>query len=156
MIPKWTPSNSSKTRPWDSGQTGAANASATRPTIPGGNEHPNLTLNRLVDSVRFVGGLGVVGVFLPQDPGGPDKLAQQGQIAFDYGNYWFKGQTMGSGQCPVKKYNRALRDLIAGGKASPSFLVSHELPLDQAPEGYKNFDNREDGWTKVVLHPAGA
>jgi hypothetical protein len=81
-------------------------------------------------------------------PGAPDKLAQQGQIAFDYGNYWFKGQAMGSGQCPVKKYNRALRDLIAGGKASPSFLVSHELPLDQALEGYKNFDNREDGWTK--------
>ena len=123
---------------------------------PGGNEQPNLTLNRLVDSVRFVGGLGVVGVFLPQDPGAPDKLAQQGQVAFDYGNYWFKGQTMGSGQCPVKKYNRALRDLIAGGKASPSFIVSHELPLDQAPEGYRNFDSREDGWTKVVLHPAKA
>jgi len=123
---------------------------------PGGNEQPNLTLNRLVDSVRFVGGIGVVGVFLPQDPGGPDKLAQQGQIAFDYGNYWFKGQTMGSGQCPVKKYNRALRDLIAGGKASPSFIVSHELPLDQAPDGYRNFDSREDGWTKVVLHPANA
>lgn len=41
----------------------------------------------------------------------------------------------------------ALRDFIAGGKANPSFIVSHELPLDQAPEGYKNFDNREDGWT---------
>jgi len=35
---------------------------------PSGNEQPNLTLNRLVDSVRFVGGIGVVGVFLPQDP----------------------------------------------------------------------------------------
>jgi glutathione-independent formaldehyde dehydrogenase len=29
----------------------------------------------------------VVGVFLPLDPGAPDKLAQQGQVAFDYGNY---------------------------------------------------------------------
>ena len=35
---------------------------------PSGNEQPNLTLNRLVDSVRFIGGIGVVGVFLPQDP----------------------------------------------------------------------------------------
>ena len=67
---------------------------------PSGNEQPNLTLNRLVDSVRFVGGLGVVGVFLPQDPGAPDKLAKQGQVAFDYGNYWFKGQTMGIGPVP--------------------------------------------------------
>jgi glutathione-independent formaldehyde dehydrogenase len=95
-------------------------------------------------------------VFLPQDPGAPDELAKKGQVAFDYGKYWFKGQVMGSGQCPVKKYNRALRDLVAGGKAKPSFLVSHELPLDQAPEGYSNFDKREDGWTKVVLHPNGA
>ena len=40
------------------------------------------------------------------------------------------------------------------GKAEPSFIVSHELPLDQAPEAYEHFDNRDDGWTKVVLHPA--
>jgi len=31
--------------------------------------------------------------------------------------------------------------------------VSHELNLDQAAEGYDHFDKREDGWTKVVLHP---
>jgi glutathione-independent formaldehyde dehydrogenase len=55
----------------------------------------------------------------------------------------------------VKRYNRALRDLIAGGKVTPSWIVSHELPLDQAPEGYEHFDNREQGWTKVVLHPGG-
>src|SRR3712207_8329538 len=57
---------------------------------------------------------------------------------------------------PVKKYNRQLRDLIAAGKAEPSFIVSHELPLDRAPEAYEHFDNRDDGWTKVVLHPAMA
>ena len=60
---------------------------------------------------------------------------------------------MGTGQCPVKKYNRALRDLIAGGKAKPSCIVSHELPLDRAPEAYQHFDARDEGWTKVVLHP---
>ncbi|MBP2034804.1 threonine dehydrogenase-like Zn-dependent dehydrogenase [Streptomyces avidinii] len=52
-------------------------------------------------------------------------------------------------------YNRALRDLIAAGRAEPSFLVSHELPLDEAPSAYEHFDNRDDGWTKVVLHPDG-
>jgi hypothetical protein len=40
-----------------------------------------------------------------------------------------------------------------GRKGQPSFILSHELPLDQAPEGYRNFDSREDGWTRVVLHP---
>ena len=111
-------------------------------------------MNKLVASVRFTGGIGSVGVYVPQDPGGPDQLAKQGQIAFDYGMHWFKGQTLGSGQCPVKKYNRRLRDLIAGGKATPSFIVSHELPLEQGVEAYQHFDARDDGWTKVVLKPA--
>ena len=89
-------------------------------------------------------------------PAASDELAKQGKLAFDYGMFWFKGQHIGSGQAPVKKYNRQLRDLIAAGKAEPSFIVSHELPLDQAPEAYEHFDNRDDGWTKVVLHPAMA
>jgi threonine dehydrogenase-like Zn-dependent dehydrogenase len=42
---------------------------------------------------------------------------------------------------------------LMAGKARPSFIVSHELPLDRAPEAYRNFDSRENGWTKVVLHP---
>ncbi|MFF9113702.1 aldehyde dehydrogenase, partial [Streptomyces sp. NPDC014805] len=71
------------------------------------------------------------------------------------GMMWFKGQQMGTGQAPVKKYNRALRDLIAGGKAKPSFVVSHELGLDEAPTAYEHFDARDEGWTKVVLHPDG-
>ncbi|MCM4082263.1 glutathione-independent formaldehyde dehydrogenase [Paractinoplanes hotanensis] len=121
---------------------------------PDGTEHPNDTLNKLVASVRFTGGIGSVGVYVPQDPGGVDKLAKQGQIAFDYGLHWFKGQTLGSGQCPVKKYNRRLRDLVAAGKATPSFIVSHELPLEQGPDAYAHFDARDDGWTKVVLKPA--
>jgi threonine dehydrogenase-like Zn-dependent dehydrogenase len=57
-------------------------------------------------------------------------------------------------ECPVKAYNRYLRDLVHVGRAKPSFLVSHELPLDQAPEGYQHFDARDQGWTKVVLAPA--
>ncbi|WP_249024691.1 hypothetical protein [Couchioplanes caeruleus] len=47
-----------------------------------------------------------------------------------------------------------MHDLIAAGEAEPSFIVSHELPLDRAPEACQNFDKRDDGWTKVVLHPA--
>ena len=123
---------------------------------PQGEEHPNLTLNNLVKSVRFTGTIGVVGVYVPQDPGAKDALAKQGEVAFDFGQFWFRGQTMGSGQCPVKKYNRPLRDLIAAGKAKPSWIVSHELTLDQAPEAYEHFDARDQGWTKVVLHTDGA
>jgi glutathione-independent formaldehyde dehydrogenase len=120
---------------------------------PQGHEHPNNTLNKLVQSVRFTGGIGVVGVYVPEDPGGPDDFEQDGRIVFDFGMMWFKGQRMGTGQCPVKRYNRHLRNLIHAGRAEPSFIVSHRLGLDAAPEAYHHFDCRDDGWTKVLLKP---
>ncbi|WP_066376362.1 glutathione-independent formaldehyde dehydrogenase [Herbidospora mongoliensis] len=121
---------------------------------PQGNEHPNMTLNDLVKSVKFTGTIGVVGVFIPTDPGSPDDLFKQGEIAFDYGMFWFKGQMIGNGQCNVKSYNRKLSRLIHEGKARPSWVVSHELNLDDAPGGYEHFDRRDPGWTKVVIHPS--
>jgi glutathione-independent formaldehyde dehydrogenase len=78
---------------------------------PQGNEHPNMTMNNLVQSVRPTGRLGVVGVFVPRDPNSPDQLERQGEIAFDIGRFWFKGQSMGTGQANVKAYKRQLRDL---------------------------------------------
>ena len=112
-----------------------------------------MTLNQLIRSVRITGGIGVVGVFLPADPGGFDENAKQDKIAIDYGLQWLKGINIGSGQCPVKKYNRQLRELIAVGKAQPSWIVSHEIPLSDAADVYKNFGDRTDGWTKVILKP---
>jgi glutathione-independent formaldehyde dehydrogenase len=123
---------------------------------PQGHEDNSCTLNELVSSVRFTGGIGTVGVYVPQDPNGPDDLAKNGKARFDFGNFWFKGQHMGTGQCPVKRYNRYLRSLIAEDRVKPSWIVSHDLPLERAPEAYKHFDAREEGWTKVVLHPGMA
>jgi threonine dehydrogenase-like Zn-dependent dehydrogenase len=113
-----------------------------------------MTMNNLVQSVRPTGGLGVVGVFVPEDPKGPDTLSKQGLIPFEIGKYFEKGLRMGSGQCNVKAYNRRLMNLIHAGKAKPSFIVSHHLSLVKAPDAYKHFDAREDGWTKVILRPA--
>jgi glutathione-independent formaldehyde dehydrogenase len=121
-----------------------------------GKEVPNLVMNSLVDAVKATGNIGVIGVFVPKDPGAEDQLAKVGEIAFDFGKFWFKGQRMGTGQCNVKMYNRRLRDLIHVGKANPSIIISHELPLEKAPEAYKHFDNRDEGWTKVILHPNAA
>ena len=116
-------------------------------------EVPNLTMNNLVKTVKATGGIGVVGVFLPQDPLAKDALAKEGKLAFDFGQFWVKGQKVATGQANVKAYNRALCNLIEVGKAKPSWIVSHELPLDQAPDAYKSFNERKDGWTKVVLKP---
>jgi glutathione-independent formaldehyde dehydrogenase len=121
-----------------------------------GKEVPNMVMNALVDAVKATGTLGVVGVFIPQDPKATDPLEKKGQMAFDMGKFWFKGQKMGTGQCNVKAYNRRLMDLIHHGKANPSAIISHELPLEEAPNAYKHFDNRDNGWTKVILHPNAA
>lgn len=119
-----------------------------------GEEDPAMTLNTLFAAVRATGGIGVVGVFLPADPGAATEDLQQGRIALDYGLFFSKGQTMGTGQADVKAYNRELRDLIVAGRAEPGRIVSHELPLEDAPRGYDQFDKRVEGWTKVLLKPA--
>jgi len=62
---------------------------------PAGHEIPNLTMNALVQSVRPTGGIGVVGVFVEEDPGSKDKLAKEGKIAFDFGAFFEKGLTWG-------------------------------------------------------------
>ena len=118
-----------------------------------GQEVPNLTMNNLVKAVKAAGRIGVVGVFVPEDPNAEDRLEKRGQMAFDFGQFWFKGQSMGTGQANVKAYNRFLSRLIERDKAKPSMIVSHELPLAKAPEAYENFDRRKNGWTKVVLKP---
>jgi threonine dehydrogenase-like Zn-dependent dehydrogenase len=74
-------------------------------------------------------------------------------MAFDFGAFWTKGQSMGTGQANVKAYNRLLCRLIEKDRLKPSWIVSHELPLEKAPEAYANFDARKKGWTKVVLKP---
>jgi glutathione-independent formaldehyde dehydrogenase len=120
---------------------------------PSGQEHPELVLDNLVETVRSTGGIGVIGVYMPQDPGAATEPAKEGRIPFQFGTLFSKGQHLGTGQAPVMRYNRQLRDLIVAGRARPSFIVSHELPLDQAADGYARFDAREDGWTKVLLRP---
>ena len=119
---------------------------------PSGEEHPELTLDNLVNVVRTTGGIGVVGVYVPQDPG-LEEPEKADRVGFQYGTFFTKGQSMGTGQAPVKRYNRQLRDLIISGHAEPSFIVSHEVPLADAPDAYEKFDQRVDGFTKVLLKP---
>ena len=122
-------------------------------TASGDREEPAVVLNSLIQSVRPTGRLGVPGLYVPADPGAPDEAAKQGMLLVAVGKFFEKGLRMGTGQCNVKRYNRQLRDLIITGRATPSFVVSHELPLDQAPTAYEKFDKRVEGYTKVLLHP---
>lgn len=120
----------------------------------GEDEVPAMVLNNLVTSTRATGRLGVVGLYVPSDPGAPTEEAANGRLLFDIGTFFEKGLKMGTGQADVKAYNRQLRDLIIAGRAEPSFVVSKRVPLEEAPDAYARFDKREDGYTKVVLDPA--
>jgi glutathione-independent formaldehyde dehydrogenase len=116
-------------------------------------EDPATVLNSLVATVRPTGALGIPGLYVPSDPGGPDEQAKQGMLLVAIGKLFEKGLRLGTGQCNVKRYNRQLRDMIIEGRAKPSFVVSHEISLDEAPQAYEKFDKRVEGYTKVVLHP---
>ena len=117
------------------------------------NENPAGVLNQLIRAVRATGRLGIVGLYVPEDPGAPSDSAAEGRLGIDFGKLFEKGQRLGTGQCDVKRYNRKLRDMIIEGRADPSFLVSHRVGIDEAPEMYERFDNREEGFTKVLLEP---
>lgn len=123
-------------------------------TASGGEEQPAIVLNQLVDTVRSTGGIGVVGLYLPSDPGAPNEHAAKGELLFRVGRFFEKGQKMGTGQADAKQYAHQLRDMIVAGRATPSFVVSKELPLADAPDAYARFDKREDGYSKVLLQPA--
>ncbi|MFI5566162.1 glutathione-independent formaldehyde dehydrogenase [Streptomyces sp. NPDC051740] len=116
-------------------------------------EEPATVLNSLIRTVRATGMLGIPGLYVPSDPGAPDEQSKQGMLLVAVGKLFEKGLRLGTGQCNVKRYNRQLRDMIIEGRAKPSFVVSHELPLDQAPSAYDKFDKRIEGYTKVVLRP---
>jgi glutathione-independent formaldehyde dehydrogenase len=117
------------------------------------DEVPNIVLNQLIDAVAPTGALGIPGLYVPSDPGGVDENAKKGALSINFGRLFEKGLRLGTGQCNVKQYNAHLRDLITAGRAKPSFVVSHEIPLDDAPDAYVKFDKRVEGYTKVILNP---
>lgn len=94
------------------------------------------------------------GLCVPSDPGAKDPHAAEGAISISFAKFFEKRLSIGTSQANVKKYNRYLRDLIVADRAIPSTIVSHEIPLAEAPDAYKKVDKRIDGYTKVILKPA--
>jgi len=72
---------------------------------------------------------------------------------FPIGALMEKGLTIKSGQTHVQKFMPQLLEMIGGGKLDTTFLISHRLPLEKAPEGYKMFKEQQNEVTKVVLKP---
>jgi threonine dehydrogenase-like Zn-dependent dehydrogenase len=72
---------------------------------------------------------------------------------FPAGSWMNRSITLRTGQCHVQRYTRPLLERIERGEIDPSFVVTHRLPLDRAPDGYETFKNKQDNCVKVVLSP---
>jgi threonine dehydrogenase-like Zn-dependent dehydrogenase len=70
-----------------------------------------------------------------------------------FGAFVNKALTIKSGQTHVQRYLKPLLGLIEQGRIDPSFVISHTLPLEKAPEAYAMFRDKQDECIKVVLKP---
>ena len=64
-----------------------------------------------------------------------------------------RGLTIKTGQTHVQHYMRPLLDRIQKGEIDPSYIITHRLPLEQAPNGYQIFRDKLEDCMKVVLKP---
>jgi threonine dehydrogenase-like Zn-dependent dehydrogenase len=72
---------------------------------------------------------------------------------FPAGAWMNRGLTLKTGQCHVQKYMKPLLERIQRGEINPARVITHKLPLAQAPHGYDIFKHKQDNCEKVVLKP---
>jgi threonine dehydrogenase-like Zn-dependent dehydrogenase len=72
---------------------------------------------------------------------------------FPIGPLMNRSLTVRTGQCHVQRYTRPLLGRIRNGEIDPSFVISHTLRLDEAPQGYLTFRDKQDECNKIVLKP---
>lgn len=117
-------------------------------------EAPATVLNDIMSIARVGAGLGIPGLYVTGDPGAVDEDAKVGQLRVRLGLGWAKSHHFTTGQCPVKRYNRQLMNLILSGKAQIAKAVNATvLGLEDAPQGYRDFD--QGAARKYVLDPHG-
>jgi threonine dehydrogenase-like Zn-dependent dehydrogenase len=98
-------------------------------------------LRQAILSCRSGGIVSVIGVY----GGFVDK--------FPAGAWMNRAITLRTGQCHVQRYMRPLLERIERGEFDPTRVITHRLPLNEAPRGYEIFKNKQDNCEKVVLQP---
>jgi threonine dehydrogenase-like Zn-dependent dehydrogenase len=105
-----------------------------------GTDRPHV-LREAIMCCRKGGTLSIPGVYI----GLLDKVP--------FGAAMNKGLTLRMGQTNVQRYLQPLLQTIEAGKIDPSFVITHRLPLEEAPRAYQTFRDKEDGCIKVVMTP---
>ena len=118
----------------------------------GAGEAPATVLNSVMTVARAGAALGIPGLYVTGDPGGIDEDAKIGSLRVRLGLGWAKSHRFTTGQCPVMSYNRQLMMAILHDKAHIADAVNATvIPLDQAPQGYEDFDR--GAARKFVIDP---
>lgn len=119
-----------------------------------GHEAPAVVLNSIMDLTKAAGKLGIPGLYVTGDPGGVDESAKVGSLSIRIGLAWAKSQIITTGQCPVMRYHRQLMNAILADRAHIAKAVNATvISLDNAPQGYSDFDSGVA--KKFVLDPHG-
>ena len=100
-----------------------------------------IALRQAIMACRNGGTVSVIGVY----GGFIDK--------FPMGSVMNRSLTIRTGQCHVHRYLRPLLERIQNGEIDPSFVITHRMRLDDAPEGYAKFLNKQEDCIKIVLKP---
>ena len=103
----------------------------------------NQVLMDMGNLVNPAGNIGIIGVYIPNNPASDDENEKHGNLILPWGKLWSKSVQIGTGVVPAKKYQPFLRNLIISGKAKPSFIVSDIINIDDAPNTYREFDKRD-------------
>jgi threonine dehydrogenase-like Zn-dependent dehydrogenase len=99
-----------------------------------------IALRQAIRACRNGGTISVIGVY----GGLIDK--------FPMGAVMNRSLTIRTGQCHVQRYLRPLLERIQAGEIDPTFVITHHMPLEEAPRGFEMFLAKADGCEKVVLH----
>jgi threonine dehydrogenase-like Zn-dependent dehydrogenase len=100
-----------------------------------------LALRQAIMACRNGGIVSVIGVY----GGFVDK--------FPMGSFMNRSLTMWTGQCHVQRYMKPLLARIERGDIDPSFVITHRMKLDEAPDGYAMFAKKQDDCVKIVMTP---
>jgi threonine dehydrogenase-like Zn-dependent dehydrogenase len=109
-------------------------------TVRAQTDRPNV-LRQVITACRKGGTVSLAGVY----GGFVDKIPM--------GAAFNKGLTLKMGQTHVHRYIRPLLERIANKEIDTTFIISHRLPLRDAPGAYRMFRDQKDECTKVILKP---
>lgn len=102
---------------------------------------PSEILNEMIMAVCKGGMISIIGIYVGTTNG------------FNIRAFMEKGMRTAAGQTPCQKYWSTLLPLIETNQLDPSFVITHTVPLDKAPDMFKMFNEKTDNCVKVILKP---